>query len=39
MHAKLEKLCPNLRQMNYEDFMTSLRVFFGLTNLINKGEI
>jgi hypothetical protein len=39
MHAKLEPLCPSLKHMDYMDFMTFLRVFFGLTNLINKGEI
>ena len=39
MHAKLEPLCPSLKQMDYMDFMTFLRVFFGLTYLINKGEI
>ena len=39
MHAKLDKLCPSLKQMNYVDFMNFLRVYFGLTNLINKGEI
>ena len=39
MHAKLAKLCPSLKQMNYVDFMTFLRVYFGLTNLISKGEI
>ena len=39
MHAKLEPLCPSLKQMNYTDYMTFLRVFFGITNLINKGVI
>jgi hypothetical protein len=39
MHAKLEPLCPSLKHMDYMDFMTFLRVFFGLTYLINKGEI
>ena len=36
MHAKLDKLCPSLI---YSDYMHFLRVFFGLTNLANKGII
>ena len=39
MHAKLDKLCPSLMQMDYSDYMQFLRVFFGLTNLENKGLI
>ena len=39
MHAKLEKLCPSLKQMKYADFMNFLRVFFGMTNLKNMGKI
>ena len=39
MHAKLEPLCPNLKQMNYTDFINFLRVFFGLTNLLNMKQI
>jgi hypothetical protein len=39
MHAKLDKLCPSLMQMDYSDYMHFLRVFFGLTNLANKGII
>ena len=39
MHAKLDKLCPSLKQMDYSDYMHFLRVFFGLSNLKNKGII
>ena len=39
MHVKLEPQCPSLKDMDYMDFMTFLRLFFGLTNLITKGEI
>ena len=39
MHSKLEKLCPSLKQMDYTDFMHFLRVFFGLSNLMNMKKI
>ena len=39
MHAKLDKLCPSLKQMDYSDYMHFLRVFFGFSNLKNKGII
>ena len=39
MHSKLDKLCPSLKLMDYADYMNFLRVFFGLSNLKNKGVI
>ena len=39
MHSKLDKLCPSLKHMDYADYMNFLRVFFGFTNLKNKGVI
>ena len=39
MQAKLDKLCPSLKQMDYSDYMHFLRVFFGFSNLKNKGII
>ena len=39
MHAKLEPLCPNLKQMDYTDFMNFSKVFFRLTNLFNMQKI
>ena len=39
MHSKLEKLCSNLKQMEYSDFIAFLRVFFGMTNLKNLGKL
>ena len=32
MHSKLDKLCPSLKQINYEDFMSFLRLFLVLPN-------
>ena len=38
-HSKLEPLCRSLKQMDYTDFMNFLRVWFGLTNLMNMKQI
>ena len=35
-HAAMESSAKNLIQMNYRNFMTSMKVFFALTNLKRK---
>ena len=37
MHAILDNLSKSMRLMNYQNFMLSLYVFFGTTNLHNRG--
>ena len=39
MHSKLDKMVESLIQMSYVSFMTYMKIFFGLTNLKNKGLI
>ena len=39
MHSKLDKMVTSLIQMNYTSFMIFLNIFFGITNLKNKGVV
>ena len=39
IHSRIEKVASSFKQMNYSSFMNMLRVFFGITNLKNKGLI
>ena len=39
LHSVLELLSSSFRQMSYKSYMQSLRVFFGIRNLKNKGLI
>lgn len=39
MHSALEKISATLRPQNPKSYMTSLYVFFGLTNLKNMGRL
>ena len=39
LHSVLQKLAPSLRQMNYQMFMRTLILFFGVRNLIKMNKL
>ena len=39
LHSKMEKMVDSLIQMEYSTFMLFIKLFFGINNLRNKGEL
>ena len=37
LHSIIDACCKSLRQFNYTNYMTFLKVFFAVTNLKNRG--